>query len=88
MVAAEAQASGLPIIASDGSSLPEVVENGTTGLLCPVDDVNAFAAACRSLAEHPKRWRDMAQAARRRAVECFSEQSAVDRYVRLYAELL
>ncbi len=84
----EAQASGLPVIAADCSSLPEVVEDGATGLLCPVDDVEAFAAACRSLAENPGRWRDMAQAARRRTLEWFSEAWAVDRYVQLYYEIL
>jgi glycosyltransferase involved in cell wall biosynthesis len=84
----EAQASGLPVIASDGSSLPEVVEDGATGLLCPVDDVDAFAAAARFLAENPARWREMAHAARRRAVERFAEEAALDRYVRLYNEIV
>lgn len=84
----EAQSCGLPVIASDASSLPEVVDHGNTGLLCPVDDVDAFVAAVRSLARNNHKWRDMAEAARRRAVERFAEQAAVDRYVELYGKLV
>lgn len=65
-----------------------MVEDGATGLLCPVDDVDAFASAARFLAENPDRWREMAQAARQRAVERFSEACAVERYIRLYRTIL
>lgn len=45
LVAAEAMACGLPVIVARASSLPEVVEAGVTGLLCPGNDCGAFVAA-------------------------------------------
>jgi L-malate glycosyltransferase len=46
----EAMASGLPVVASDCSSLPELVHHGKGGFLCPLGDVNAFAHALDTLA--------------------------------------
>jgi glycosyltransferase involved in cell wall biosynthesis len=43
MVPLEGMSYGLPIIASDCSSLPEVVVNGVTGCLFPVEDSKALA---------------------------------------------
>lgn len=46
----EAMASGLAVVASDVASNPELVAHETGGLLCPVDDPEAYAAALRRLA--------------------------------------
>ena len=43
LVALEAMASGVPVIASDVGGLPEVVEHGVTGFLAPVGDVDKMA---------------------------------------------
>lgn len=84
LVALEAQACGLPVIATRGSSLPEVIEDGVTGLLCPQDDVRAFAEAARWLAAHPEQWQAMRRAARKRAETCFDFETMIDRYLALY----
>ncbi len=84
LVAAEAQACGLPVIASRGSSLPEVVEDGVTGLLCPQDDVAAFASAARALATDTDRWRKLGIGGRVRAERCFALRVMVDRYLDVY----
>ncbi len=47
--------------------MPEVVEDGETGLLCPVDDVDAFASALAKLMRDTEWRRRMGQAARARA---------------------
>ena len=87
LVALEAQACGLPVIASDVAAIPEVVQNGVTGKLCPCDDVGAFASAARELSGNSGTYRDMAQSACRRAREEFSLGSSIDEYIRIYAGL-
>ncbi len=49
LVAIEAMRAGLPIIASNVGGLPEIVENGETGLLIPPNDVDALVEAIRDL---------------------------------------
>lgn len=83
----EAMACGKPVIATNISSLPEVVEDGVTGLLCPRDDIAAFVAACRKLAEHPHLSLVYGQAARRRIERRFSEEIIIPQYIALYEEL-
>lgn len=83
----EAMACGLPVIAARSSSLPEVVKDGKSGLLCPIDDVDRFVAAARLLASDTTLWRRMRQAARTRALAEFAGTTQVDRYVRLYTNL-
>jgi len=84
----EAQACGLPVIATNGSSLPEAVENGVSGLLCLQNDARAFANAARQLASNPERWVRMKQAARKRIEERFSHEAMIDRYLDVYRTVL
>jgi starch synthase len=84
----EAMACGKPVIASRASSMPEVVEHGTTGLLCEPDNVNQFVEACRTLADSPEKCRDFGDAARERVKRTFSEDVVVPQYVSLYESLI
>ncbi|HUO85918.1 MAG TPA: N-acetyl-alpha-D-glucosaminyl L-malate synthase BshA [Thermoanaerobaculia bacterium] len=80
----EAMAAGVPVVATAAGGIPEVVEDGTSGVLRPVGDVAGMAeAATALLADEPAR-RRMAAAARRRAGEDFSEEEMVGRYRVLY----
>ena len=49
MALLEAQAAGLPIVASKQRGVPDIVSSGVTGLLPPPNDTDAFAAAVRRL---------------------------------------
>ncbi len=60
-VLAEASLCKKPIVAFDCSSNPEVVIDGITGFLTPVDDIKAFADKVQYLAEHPKKRKEMGE---------------------------
>jgi glycosyltransferase involved in cell wall biosynthesis len=62
----EAAACGVPIAATQAGGIPEVVENGATGLLVPPRAPEALADAILSLIEYPARARGLADEGRRR----------------------
>ena len=49
MVFLEAQSCGLPVVAFDNGGIPEVVDNGETGLLVPMFQERAFVSALTRL---------------------------------------
>jgi colanic acid/amylovoran biosynthesis glycosyltransferase len=60
----EAQATGLPIVATTHADIPYVVRPDESALLVPERDVAALAGAIGTLLDHPERWRAMARAGR------------------------
>lgn len=84
----EAMACAKPIIAANVSSLPEVVANGVTGILCEPNNVAQFVAACQQLADSPDKQRQFGAAARQRVEQLFSESVVVARYIALYERLV
>jgi len=85
LVAAEAMACGLPVLAMRSTSLVEVVADGQTGMLCPPDDVTGFVTAIRRLAMEPDWYAQLARAARDRVIQYFSENVMINAYVQLYS---
>lgn len=82
--ALEAMACGKPVVAFAAGGLADVVEHGVTGLLAPVDDLDALAANVIQLAGDPARRHEMGLAGREFACR---EANRVDDYVALYREL-
>ena len=68
----EAMCFGCPSVASRVGGIPEVIEDGLTGLLVPFGDVAGYAGAVTDLIRDPARRTILGQAARRRAREHFS----------------
>ena len=84
----EAATTGTPHAATAVGGVPELVQDGVTGLLVPPGDVVALAAALeRLLADAGLRVR-MGQAARRRAEERFSVMRQVDQLLAFWSEIL
>lgn len=67
LVVQEAQACGAAVVASRVGSIPELIEDGVSGLLCDPGDAAAFAAAVTGLVDDPERRGRVAAAGRRRA---------------------
>jgi len=83
----EAMACGKPVIATRTSSLPEVVEDGVTGILCEPENVHAFALACEKLAGNRQLLEQYGAAARDRVERLFSESIVIPQYISLYEKL-
>ena len=81
--ALEALATGVPVIGADAGGLPEVVENGVSGVLCAPGDVDAMAAGAIELLGNARRWQAASAAARVRARE-FATERVVPQYEHLY----
>lgn len=84
LVALEAMALGVPVVASRVGGLPEVVEDQLTGLLVPPDDWEALADALLRLAMDPSLRARLGEAARLRVRERFSIETLLDRMAELY----
>ncbi len=86
----EAMACGTPVVASQVGGIPEVVDDGKTGVLVPLDDdfEAGLARALDSVIGDPEAARRMGEAGRERAVGEFGWDAVARRTVRLYGEIL
>jgi starch synthase len=97
----EAMACGAPVVATATGGIPEVVEDGATGLLVPFEpidpwgtpsDPEAFAGAIAEridvLLRDPERRRAFGEAGRRIVTERFTWSAVADRTLALYRRLL
>lgn len=76
----EAMAAGLPVVACRAAAIPEVVEDGVTGLLAPPRDPAGLARALEALAVDPERARAMGEAGRR-AVPAYVPERVAARFL-------
>ncbi len=85
MALLEAQAAGLPVVAGNTRGVPDVVDDGITGLLAPPGDVAAFADAVRTLLSRPDLRERLGTAAQRRIMSGHDLPAAaacLDRWLR------
>ena len=85
---AEAMACGLPVVASDCSSIPELIDHGKGGFLCPVGDVNAFSEKINILADSPRLRKEMGEYNRAKVEKMFTIERMVNEYKDLFEEVL
>jgi glycosyltransferase involved in cell wall biosynthesis len=84
----EAMTAQLPAVASRIGGVPEVILPGQTGLLIPVGDSHALAAALASLLINRDLRQQMGRAARERIIHYFSEREMIAQTLALYRRLL
>jgi len=88
LAVAEAMACGLPVVASNCSAIPELIDDGKGGFLCPVGDVAAFAEKINLLADSPKLRHEMGEYNRSKVEKMFTIERMVNEYRELFEEVL
>jgi len=85
VVIMEAMASGLPVISTQLSGIPELVDDGRTGILVAPGDVEALALALQKLYENPALRLSMGQAGREKVLQEFNMKINVAALAHLFA---
>lgn len=88
LVFAEAAVAGIPSVGTRVGGIPEVVRDGETGLLVPVDDPQRLADALHALATNRALRHRMGGAARQRALAEFTIHRVREEITSLYHDLL
>lgn len=87
LVALEAQACGIPVVASDLPGVRTVVADKITGLLSPAGNVDELAVHLRLMLENPEMRRTMGEAGRRRVLESFTWKRHLDGLLGIYGKV-
>jgi len=88
LVAAEAMACGVPVVAFDAGAASEVVERDQTGVLVADEDGAALADAIVALLDDRDLAQAMGQAGRRRVRECFGARRLADEVLDAYSRVM
>lgn len=79
----EAGAMARPVVAADVCGVPELIENGRTGVLVPPENVEAIAAAILHLLQNGQTARTLGQQLQLRVLESFTAETTFEQYSRL-----
>jgi glycosyltransferase involved in cell wall biosynthesis len=83
----EAQAAGVPVVATDVGGVRSAVRDGQTGFLAPADDVDTLAQSVARLLDDPELRAQMAAVGRAHSTGLYTLDRLVADHVRLYREL-
>lgn len=86
-VALEAMAAGLPVVATAVGGIPEIIEDGESGLLVPPADPHALAVAITRILTDPPQLKKMGSTARERIMNKFPTHANISAYEELYQRL-
>lgn len=84
----EAMAQRIPPVATDVGGTSELIDDGRSGYVVPINDPGALAEKVRRLCHDPDRIQSMGKAARKRISEKFSVQKSVNDHLDFFQELL
>jgi N-acetyl-alpha-D-glucosaminyl L-malate synthase BshA len=88
LAALEAMACEVPTIGTDVGGVPELIQNGVTGLLFPVGDVDSMAEAAVGLLKDRARLKEMARAGRQQAQRTYCASRVIPKYEEFYESIL
>ena len=88
LVFLEAMATGLPVLSTHVSAIPEVVVDGETGVLVPPDDVAALVDGMLDLARDPEQRATLGARGNSRVIERFGIDRMVDETLEIYRRVV
>lgn len=88
VVLMEAQATGLPIISTHHSGIPEVVLDGESGYLVPERDIDALADKLTYLIEHPNKCIEMGKRGRNHIESNYNIEKLNEKQIGIYSNLI
>src|SRR5260370_2932297 len=86
-IISEAMATGLPVITTHHSGLPEQVIDGRNGKVVPENDFEALAEGIVFLVEHPEIWPVLGRYGRAHALEYYNSKTLIERQINHYRAL-
>lgn len=87
-VIVEGMMAGRPVIATNAGGVPEIIDDGVSGLLVPCGDFAALADAMAYLHVHPTEAHAIAEEGRRRATQRFAPARFASEMMAVYDEVL
>ncbi len=84
----EAQAAGLPVVATTHADIPYVVVPGKSGLLAPEGDPAALAECLETLLDAPEGWAEMGRAGRRHVEQAHDVRTTAAGLEEVYFSLM
>ena len=88
LVILEALASGLPVVSTKVSGIPEIVEDKHNGFIVPPRDASALEESMRLLIEDYELRKKMSESARRKAVSMFSWRVIAEKTLSVYGKVI
>lgn len=84
----EAMSYGLPVVAFSSGAIPEIIENGITGILVPPGDTHCLAQAVVTLMRNPELRKDMGAAAKQKVAECYDAEQPMHLFYSYYNSVI
>jgi glycosyltransferase involved in cell wall biosynthesis len=84
----EGMAAGKPVVATDGGGVPEIVQDGDTGILVPMNDAQAMASAISKLLADPNLAKAMGSRGRKRVLQQFTVGHTARKVESIYGSIL
>ncbi len=88
VVISQALATGLPVIATKHSGLPDQVKDGKNGFLVDEGDFSALAERILYFMDHPELWSQFSVFGRNHAKEEYDGNKLIDKQIQYYDEIL
>lgn len=88
LVALEAMACGVPVVATKTGGLPEVVRDGDNGYLLPVGNIQSMAEKALMILQNESLWQRMSRRGRQVAADSFHIDKMAEEYEKIYCEVI